>query len=200
MTGPAQVRGATNTVTTSVTDASAIASVVIRYRATGQHRRLDDDLHGQHRADLHLHWNVSALADASSWELIAVATDALGRTTTSASFTSVVNSTGPTGTDVQSTNGGTNDRLDSGDRVIFTFSAAIAPASILTGWNGSSTAIRVRVDNSGGSDSMELLRRHEHDAAQPAGERDRADDQRRPRQRRRRGSTPRSRAPARPSR
>jgi hypothetical protein len=156
VTGPAQVRGTTNTVTTSVTDALAITSVVIRYRAsgsTGASTTICTDTTGPTYT---CNWNVSALADASSWELTAVATDALGRSTTSAPFTSVVNSTGPTGTDVQSTNGGTNDRLDSGDRVIFTFSAQIAPSSILSGWNGTSTAIRVRVNDSGSSDSIEL--------------------------------------------
>jgi chitinase len=156
VTGPAQVRGTTNTVTTTVTDASAITSVVIRRRATGstgaQTTLCTDNTGPAYTCT----WNASALADGSSWELTAVATDALGRSTTSAIYTSVVNSTGPTGTDVQSTNGGTDDRLDSGDRVIFSFSAQIAPASILPGWNGTSTAIRVRVNDSGTSDSMEL--------------------------------------------
>ena len=47
-----------------------------------------------------------------------------------------MNNTGPTGTDVQGTNGSVNDKLDAGDTVVFTYSAAIAPASILSGWNG----------------------------------------------------------------
>jgi chitinase len=156
VTGPAQVRGTANTVTTTVSDASAIGSVVIRRRAagsTGAYTTICTDNTGPAYTCT---WDVSALADGSSWELIAVATDALGRSTTSAAYTSVVNSTGPTGTDVQSANGGTNGRLDSGDRVIFTFSAQIAPASILAGWSGSSTAIRVRVNNNGTSDSMEF--------------------------------------------
>ena len=49
-----------------------------------------------------------------------------------------MNNTGPTGTDVQGANGAAsvNDRLDAGDSVTFTYSEAIAPASILAGWNG----------------------------------------------------------------
>ena len=68
-----------------------------------------------------------------------------------------MNNTGPTGTDVQGTNGNVNDKLDAGDTVVFTYSAAIAPSSILAGWNGAApAAIRVRVNNSGPSDSMEF--------------------------------------------
>ena len=68
-----------------------------------------------------------------------------------------MNNTGPTGTDVQGTNGGINDKLDAGDTVTFTYSEAINPASILAGWNGAaSTAIRVRVNNNGATDAMEF--------------------------------------------
>ena len=84
----------------------------------------------------------------------ALATDTLGNQSTSTVVAAYVNNTGPTGTDVQSTNNNVNDKIDAGDTVTFTYSEAIAPASILAGWNGSSTAIRVRVNNNGGNDAM----------------------------------------------
>ncbi len=40
--------------------------------------------------------------------------------------------------------------------MIFTYSEAIAPSSILAGWTSGSAAIRVRVNNNGTSDSMEF--------------------------------------------
>jgi hypothetical protein len=151
VTGPAQARS-TVTVTTTVTDASGIANVVIRYRAAGggAYTTICTDSSGPAYSCA---WNVSALAEGA-YELIAVATDTLGRSTTSAVYTTSVNKTGPTGTDVQGTNGGVNDRLDAGDTVVFSYSAPIAPSSILAGWSGSSTPVRVRVTNSGSSDAM----------------------------------------------
>ena len=50
-------------------------------------------------------------------------------------------------------------------RVTFTYSEAIAPASILAGWNGAARrAIRVRVNNNGTHGLDGVLRRREHDA------------------------------------
>jgi hypothetical protein len=151
VTGPAQARG-TTTVTTSVSDASGIQNVVIRHRAAGggAYTTICTDSSGPTYS---CPWNVSALTDGA-YELIAVATDTLGRSTTSAVYATAVNNTGPTGTDIQGTNGGVNDRLDAGDTVRFTYSTTMAPASILAGWSGSSTAIRVRVAENGSADTM----------------------------------------------
>src|SRR6185436_20998310 len=83
------------------------------------------------------------------------ASDTLGNQSASPLGSTYVNNTGPTGTDVQGTNGGVNDRLDAGDTVVFTYSAAITPSSILPGWNGAApAAIRVRVNNNATTDSM----------------------------------------------
>ena len=163
VTGPAQLRGSANTVTTTVTDVTGIASVAIRYRPSGggAYTTLCTDAAGPAYTCA---WNATGLADGAAYDVVAVATDTLGHVSTSAPYTAVVNASGPTGTDVQGANGGVNDRLDAGDSITFTYSAAIAPGSILPGWSGASpAAIRVRVNNSGTSDSLEL-----YDAANTA--------------------------------
>ncbi len=64
--------------------------------------------------------------------------------------TAIVDNVVPTATNVGTTNvsGGTNGLAEQGDTVVFTFSEPIDPQSILTGWNGTSTPVVVRlVDN-----------------------------------------------------
>ena len=67
-----------------------------------------------------------------------------------------MNNTGPTGTDVQGTNGGVNDKLDAGDTVVFTYSEATRPLDPRGLERAASAAIRVRVANNGASDAMEF--------------------------------------------
>ena len=63
----------------------------------------------------------------------------------------------PTATNVQAANGGTAGRIDAGDTVTFTWSEPMAPVSILAGWNGASTPIRVRVQQrAGATDTLDL--------------------------------------------
>jgi VCBS repeat-containing protein len=53
----------------------------------------------------------------------------------------------PTAVDVQATNGsgGTISRLDQNDTIVYTFSEPMDPNSIMTGWNGTTTNVVVRV-------------------------------------------------------
>ena len=79
-----------------------------------------------------------------------------------------------------------NDRLDAGDTVIFTYSAGdrarLDPRRLE---RRAPTAIRVRVNNNGTPDYDGVLRRREHDAARPARPRGTAlHDERQPRHRR----------------
>jgi hypothetical protein len=46
--------------------------------------------------------------------------------------------------------------MDAGDTLTFTYSEAILPASLLSGWDGSATAVTVRVTNAGGNDTLEV--------------------------------------------
>lgn len=72
--------------------------------------------------------------------------------------TSIVIDNAPYGTDVQAGNGGaTAGLLQSGDWVRFTWSEQIAPGSVLSGWNGASQAIRVRITDVGTNDQMDFL-------------------------------------------
>jgi hypothetical protein len=54
----------------------------------------------------------------------------------------------PTVTSIRAANKGgagtTAGKLDSGDTITFTYSEAVDPTSVLSGWNGASTAVRVR--------------------------------------------------------
>jgi chitinase len=52
---------------------------------------------------------------------------------------------------VDTVDNGQSGRPESGDVVVFTFSAAVDPASILAGWDGSATPVVVRIVDAGGS-------------------------------------------------
>jgi hypothetical protein len=69
----------------------------------------------------------------------------------------VVDNTPPRGTDIQGANGGVAGRLDAGDTLTLGYSEAIAPASVLAGWTGAATAIKLSLSNTGGNDHLALL-------------------------------------------
>lgn len=84
-------------------------------------------------------------------------TDAAGNSRTQSGFSVTVDNTAPTGTDVQTTNGGTTNGLaEAGDKVAFSFSKAIDPNSILSGWSSASTAVVVRLNNGNGASNDTL--------------------------------------------
>ena len=152
VTSPGSFRG-TTTVAATATDTVGMTSVAIQYSVAGagSYTTICTDPSSPYSCS----WNASALTDGA-YDVRAIATDTAGNTTTSAVVSAYVNNTGPTGTDVQGTNGGVNDRLDAGDTVVFTYSTTMMPSSILAGWNGASAPIKVRVNNGGTSDSMEF--------------------------------------------
>ena len=93
----------------------------------------------------------SSLA-AGSYSYSLTLTDTAGNSATTSGFSTAVNNTAPSGTDVQAINGGTTAGLaEKGDKVIFTFSKAIDPNSIVAGWSGAATNVVVRLNN--GSES-----------------------------------------------
>ncbi len=92
-----------------------------------------------------------------NYDLRARATDNASRTTTSAIVAGRAIDRQPSGTAVAATNGGSKTgRLEQNDTISFTFSKQIAPASILSGWTGTSTAIRAYITNSGNADLMDF--------------------------------------------
>jgi hypothetical protein len=89
----------------------------------------------------------SSLA-AGSYSYSLTLKDVAGNSKTESGFTVTVNNTAPTGTDVQTVNGGsTNGLAELGDKITFTYSKAIDPNSILSGWNSGATNVVVRLNN-----------------------------------------------------
>lgn len=90
---------------------------------------------------------VGTLADGT-YTLRVTQADADGNTGR-ATRTFTIDSTAPTRVSVTATNGtgGTVGRLEAGDVITYTFSEAIAPASILTGFTGAATPVKVRFLN-----------------------------------------------------
>jgi hypothetical protein len=85
---------------------------------------------------------------AGSYSYSLTLTDVAGNSATQSGFSVSVDNTVPTGTDVQTTNGGSiAGRADAGDKITFTFSSEVDPNSILAGWNSGSTNVVVRLNN-----------------------------------------------------
>ena len=73
----------------------------------------------------------------------------------SRTFGVVVDNTPPAGADVDTANGGaTPGKAEQGDTVTFSFTEPIEAASVLAGWDGSSTAVVVKIKNRGSGDTM----------------------------------------------
>lgn len=105
-------------------------------------------------------WSVNASTLAQgTYTVQATQTDTAGNTGTSAAITFKVDTTKPTAVRLVAANGGggTAGKLNAGDTVTFTYSEAISPASVLTGWDGSSTPVQMRFTNNGSTDSFSFL-------------------------------------------
>ena len=150
----ATLRGSVALSGTAVDAGSGVASWAVQYRLpAGTWATACSDATSPYTCS----WATAAVADGT-YELRALVTDVAGNTTTSAALTNRrVDNTAPSGTGIQATNGGaTQGRLESGDRLTLTYSEQLAPASVLSGWTGTGTAIRVRVANAGTNDQMDL--------------------------------------------
>jgi Big-like domain-containing protein len=104
-------------------------------------------------------WSVNASTLAQgTYTVQATQTDTAGNTGTSAANTFKVDTTKPTAVRLVAANGGggTAGKLNAGDTVTFTYSEAISPSSVLTGWDGSSTSVQIRFTN-GSTDSFSVL-------------------------------------------
>jgi hypothetical protein len=65
-------------------------------------------------------------------------------TTTTPSVSLVRQTATPAAFDVQASNGGTANRADSGDVMTLTFNTVVNPATILSGWDGTATSVKVK--------------------------------------------------------
>jgi hypothetical protein len=105
-------------------------------------------------------WSTSASTlAAGTYTAQATQADSAGNTGTSSANTFTVDTTKPTASKVVATNktGGTGGKIESGDSVTFTYSEPISPASVWSGWDGSSTTVRVRFTNNASNDSFTVL-------------------------------------------
>jgi hypothetical protein len=104
-------------------------------------------------------WTTTATTlSAGTYTAIATQTDTAGNTGQSSANTFTIDTTKPTAASVSAANktGGTAGKLENGDTATFTYSEAIAPTSVLSGWDGTSTSVRLRFTNST-TDSFTVL-------------------------------------------
>jgi chitinase len=85
---------------------------------------------------------------AGPYNMTVTTTDQLNNTAAVTSPAVTVDNTKPTGTDVQTANGGTAARPDAGDTIAFTYSEPMDPSSILSGWDGTASPVQVVITNS----------------------------------------------------
>ncbi|MFL5886745.1 MAG: hypothetical protein ACJ77M_16875, partial [Thermoleophilaceae bacterium] len=86
---------------------------------------------------------------ANSYNFTVTATDAATNVGNGGPFSVTVENTPPTATDVQTANNGaTAGLMESTDTITYSFSEPVEPFSILTNWDGTSTAVTVNVQNS----------------------------------------------------
>jgi hypothetical protein len=96
------------------------------------------------------------------------ATDGAGNSATAYGFSVTIDNTRPTATNVQTTNAGVAAQPGIGDTLTLTFSEPIDPESVLTGWNGSSTSVVVRIAQNAGGDRL-TVRNAANSAQLPLG-------------------------------
>jgi hypothetical protein len=86
------------------------------------------------------------------------ATDNASNGVTQGGFSVTIDNSAPTATDVQASNasGGTVGKAEAGDTFTYTFSEAMDPASILAGWDGSSTTVTAQFVNAGANDDLQM--------------------------------------------
>ena len=99
----------------------------------------------------------TALAQGTYTAVVTQA-DTSGNTGTSNANTFTVDTTAPAATNITGANktGGTAGKIESGDTLTYTYSEAVTPASVWTGWSGASTAVHIRFTNSG-NDTITVL-------------------------------------------
>ena len=110
-------------------------------------------------------WDTRTVA-AGSYDLRALLLDGRGTTTTSAIVSARrVDNSPLRGIDVQTSNGdGSVARVDAGDSMTLTYSQPINTGSVFAGWNGSATAVSLRlrdgnlVGGSNKTDTVDILR------------------------------------------
>lgn len=162
MEDPGAYLTGTATLTATANSTAGVASVAIQYAPNGTNTWTT--VCTPTTAPFSCAWNTKTVADGL-YDFRAILTDKTGVQKTSAVLSSRSIDNRPVrGIDVQTANGtGTAGRLDSGDTISFTYSTRMNPASISAGWDGSATAVTVRVRDSAllgaaSGDGLDILR------------------------------------------
>lgn len=101
-------------------------------------------------------WDTTTVTDGS-YELRAVLTPAVGLPVTSTVLTRIVDNAPVRGLDVQAINATTVGRIVTGDQLQLTYTRPMAPATLITGWDGAAPATTtVRLVDAAGLDRLEL--------------------------------------------
>ena len=163
MEDPGAFLRGTATLGATASSSAGVGSVKIQYAAGGTSTWTD--VCTDTTAPYSCAWDTTKVADGL-YDFRAVLVDGRGTTTTSATVSGKrVDNGALRAADVQTANGtGTVSKLDAGDTVTFTYSEQVAPASVTSGWTGSSLAVQLRLrdgnllglGNSG--DSFDVLR------------------------------------------
>lgn len=151
LTDPGSPLRATVALAATATDAgSGMTSVAFEYKlsAGATWTTISTDTTSAYTAS----FNTAALN--GTYDIRALATDAVGNQSASVVANIVIDNTRPTATDIQTADGvGVFGRPDAGDTVTYTFSEAMSATSFLAGWTGASQAISLRL-NQAGQDTM----------------------------------------------
>ena len=116
----------------------------------------------------------NAILSEGSKSYLVTATDNASNSGTLSGLAVTVDNTAPSASDVQASNtgGGTVGRAEQGDTLVLTFSEPIDPATVLAGWDGSSTNVVARLTDNGllglGDDDVQI-RNAANSAALPLG-------------------------------
>lgn len=140
---PGDLVAGTVTVEASAFSPIGIRDVRIQWTAAGtvSWTTLCTDTTAPYRCE----WDTTTLPDGP-YDLRAILTDVNGVTTTSAVLVGRhVDNTPLRGLDVQGRNGGVLGRIDTGDVLTLTYSDTLDLASVLSGWNGASRGVTVRL-------------------------------------------------------
>ena len=96
----------------------------------------------------------TGLADGTERTFTVTATDVAGNVGSRGGKV-IVDGAAPSTLDVQTTSGATAGKAEAGDRVVFTFSEAIDPPSLLAGWTGQAAAsVVVRITDGGSGNDV----------------------------------------------
>jgi hypothetical protein len=142
------------TLTATATDPVGVTSVVFQRKPTGGSTWTT--ICTVAAAPYTCAWTTTSVADGV-YDLRAQATDSLGHVSFATVTSRTVDNTAPAPADVQAGNGGaTAGRIEAGDWIRFTWTETVSPASVLTGWDGTATAVTVKVLDANKRDTLEI--------------------------------------------